>query len=65
MGRNLNKIIAELPLKRQVWIDSRYQELHQRVKGLRELRQIAEALGHTSPPAATKTRPRRRLAASS
>src|SRR5882757_6670469 len=41
MGRNLNQIIAELPLERQERIDARYQELKQEVEGLRELRQIS------------------------
>ena len=126
MGRNLNQIIADLSPERQEKIEARYQELHQEVEGLRELRLIAgkaqadiatalkikqpsvskiekqadmylstlrsyveaiggelelvvtlpkrptmrlhrlgDVLGAALPTAATKTRPRRRLAASS
>jgi transcriptional regulator with XRE-family HTH domain len=41
MGRNLNDLIATLPLEQQAAIDARYQELKHEVEGLRELRQIA------------------------
>jgi transcriptional regulator with XRE-family HTH domain len=41
MGRTLSQIIAELPPKRQLRIEKRYQELKQEVESLRELREIA------------------------
>jgi DNA-binding XRE family transcriptional regulator len=41
MGRNLNRILAELPPERQKRIEARYQDLRQQVEGLSELRQIA------------------------
>jgi transcriptional regulator with XRE-family HTH domain len=41
MGRNLDRVIAELPQDRRERVEARYQELLQEVEGLRELRQIA------------------------
>jgi hypothetical protein len=41
MGRNRNRIIAELPPKRRQRIEGRYQELKQEIESLPELRQIA------------------------
>jgi transcriptional regulator with XRE-family HTH domain len=41
MGRNLDRVIAELPPERRERIDARYRELRQEVEGLRELREIA------------------------
>lgn len=41
MGRNLNDVIAGLPVERQERVEARYQSLRQEVEGLRELRQIA------------------------
>ncbi|HXZ02836.1 MAG TPA: XRE family transcriptional regulator [Stellaceae bacterium] len=41
MGRNLNRIIAELPPDRQAQIDARYRAMKDHVESLRELRQIA------------------------
>ena len=41
MGRSLDHVISELPPERRERIEARYQELHQEVEGLRELRQIA------------------------
>jgi hypothetical protein len=41
MGRSLNDVIAALPPEEQAAIDARYQELRQKVEGLRELRQLA------------------------
>jgi DNA-binding XRE family transcriptional regulator len=41
MGRNLNQIIADLPLDRQARIDARYREMKDEVDGLRQLRQVA------------------------
>jgi hypothetical protein len=41
MGRNLNDFIAALPSEQQAAMDASYQDLKQKVEGLRELRQIA------------------------
>ncbi len=41
MGRNVNRIIADLPPERQAKIEARYREIKDEVEGLRELRQVA------------------------
>ncbi len=41
VGRNVNQVIADLPLDRQARIDARYREVKDEVEGLRELRQVA------------------------
>ncbi len=41
MGRNVNQVIADLPLERRARIDARYREMKDEVEGLRELRQVA------------------------
>ncbi len=41
MGRNVNQVIADLPLDRRARIDARYREMKDEVEGLRELRQVA------------------------
>jgi hypothetical protein len=40
MGRNLNRIIAELPPDRRARVDQRYREMKDEVEGLRGLRQV-------------------------
>jgi hypothetical protein len=39
VGANVNQVIANLPLDRQVRIDARYREMKDEVKGLREFQQ--------------------------
>jgi transcriptional regulator with XRE-family HTH domain len=41
MGRNLNQVIADLPLDRQARLDALYRQMKDDVEGLRELRQVA------------------------
>jgi len=41
VGRNVNQVIADLPLERRARIDARYREMKDEVEGLRELRQVA------------------------
>jgi hypothetical protein len=41
MGRNLNQIIGDLPLKHQARIDARYREIKDEIEGLPALRRIA------------------------
>jgi DNA-binding XRE family transcriptional regulator len=41
MGRNLNKVIADLPADRRARIDARYREMKAEIESLRELRRVA------------------------
>ncbi len=40
MGRDINDVIADLPVERQRRIDARYRKLKNEVESLRELRQL-------------------------
>ncbi len=41
MGRNLNRVLADLPADRRARVDARYREMKAEIESLRELRRVA------------------------